>query len=236
MKLTLWAKSIRTIGLITILSTIQAMSLAPTAQAQINSQNRSVCTAAYFNDPGYMYQPVTQQQRKAIEQFEQNPKRVKKWESFIDEARTFSVPLDSPMGYVVKTINGKPVTIPEKIEQAIKQAVYVDPAQNSRKRVAELNQQYGEYATFGQNITLILPLEKTKEYNKMIYESLAYIASVMTPQQRQAERDRRTAAGDCSYSSIYQPNGPLTLTIDTGRRPDLDRRVRENKTGNTFFQ
>jgi hypothetical protein len=236
MKPTLFSKSIRTIGLISILSMIQGMSLVQTAQAQAKSQTGSVCTAAYFNDPGYMYQPATQEQQKAIDKYEANPTRLKKWDSFINEATTFSAPLDSPMGFSVKKVNGKEVLIPEEIRREMERVVLVDPSLNSRKRVAELNQKYGQYATFGQNITLILSPEKTKEHNKMVYESLAYIASVMTPQQRQAERDRRTAEGDCSYSSIYKPNGPVTLSVDTGRRPDLDRRVREDKTGATFFK
>jgi hypothetical protein len=236
MKLTSLSKSVRTIGLIGTLFTIQGMSLAQTAQAQAKPQQGLFCTAAYFNDPGYMYNPVTKQQQDAIDKYEADPVRVKKWESFINEATTFSAPLDSPMGFSVNKVNGKDVLVPEKIRREMERAVLVNPSQNSRKRVAELNQQYGKYATFGQNITLILSPERTKEHTKMIYESLAYTASVMTPQQRQAERDSRTAAGDCSYSSIYKPKGAVTLTIDTGTRPDLDKIVREDKTGKTFFQ
>jgi hypothetical protein len=236
MKLTFLSKSVRTIGLITLLSAIQGMSMVQTVQARPKPQAQPVCSVAYFDDPGYMYQPATQQQQEAIDKYSTDPIRVKKFESFIDEATTFSAPLDSPMGFSVKKVNGKNVPIPDKIRRAMERAVLVDPSQNSRKRVAELNQKYGQYATFGQNITLILSPEKTKEYSNMVYEFLAYISSNMTPQQRQAERDERIAAGECSPGAIFKANGPMTFTVDTGRRPELDKIVREDKTGRTLFK
>ena len=234
MQFTSLSKSIRSIGLIGMFSAIVGTSMVPTAPAQAKPQTGSTCSAAYFNNPGYMYSPVTGKQRAAVDKFQNDPDRMKKWTSMMAKIQTFSAPLDSPMGYVAKKVNGKPIKIPPKIEQAIRKAVYVAPTPNNRKRVAQLNQEYGQYATFGQNITLLLSPEQQQESDKGTYEFLAYIASVLTPQQRQAQRDEATAAGECSPGSLFKPTG--TMTVDTGRRPDLDKRLREDKTGTTFFK
>jgi len=153
------------------------------------------------------------------------------------EITTFSAPLDSPLGYVVNKVNGREVTIPPRIAQEIHQEVYGrENSQDNRRRVAELNQRYGQYATFGQNITLILSPEQIREASQDTYEFLAYIKSVLTPQQQQEERDGLTAQGLCSPSSLFRPDVWRTVTVDTGTRSDLDRRLREDTSGATLFK
>ncbi len=239
MKLPALSKSVRTIALLTVFSTIQGVSIVQTAQAQADPNAEAVCTAAYFDNPGYMYQAATQQQQEAIDKYLRNPDRLRRGERLMAEITTFSAPLDSPMGYVAKKVNGKEISIPPKIEEEIRSAVLVDPSQNRRKRVAELNQKYGQYATFGQNITLLPSPQQTKEYDQDTYAFFAYIKSLLTPQEQKAQRDRAIAApiSDryCSPGALFKP-GRVTFSIDTGTRPDLDRRVRENKTGATFFK
>jgi hypothetical protein len=232
MKLILFSKSIRTIALVTMFSAIQGISLVNVAQAK----PKTTCTAAYFDDPGYMYNPSFEKEKKLMKSAEMIA-RGQRSDSMIATITTFSAPLDSPMGYVVNKVNGKPVTIPPKIKQAIDRAVLVGPSQSSRKRVAELNQQYGKYATFGQNITLIPSAAQQKQLIDDTYATLADFAAAMTPQERQAERNERMAMGECSPDSLFNPKrGDMTFTIDTGTRPDLDKRLREDKTGATFFK
>ena len=239
MKLTSLSKTVRTIGLITILSTIQGMTMVKTAQAQADINAGAVCTAAYFDNPGYMYNPSQEQQKdlSASVKYQEQAKRV---DRMMDEITTFSAPLDSPMGYVIKKVNGKEVSIPPNIKRAIDQGVNRAPTNDNRKRVAELNKKYGQYATFGQNIILMLSPEQQKERVKETYEFLADLAAMMTPKERKAERDRAMAApvadGYCSPGSLFRPDMYQTLTIDTGRRPDLDKRLREDKTGAILFK
>ncbi len=247
MKLTLLSKSVRTIlgtrgyaiGLITILSTIQGMNMVKTAQAQANINSGNVCTAAYFDNPGYMYNPSQKQQKdlSASPKYQAQYKRVEK---MMGEITTFSAPLDSPMGYVIKKVNGKEVSIPPNIRRAIDKGVNRAPTNDNRRQVAELNKKYGQYATFGQNIVLMLSPEQQKERVKETYEFLADLAAIMTPKERKAERDRAMAApvadGYCSPGALFRPEMYQTLTIDTGKRPDLDRRLREDKTGATVFK
>jgi hypothetical protein len=239
MKLTALSKTVRTIGLITLLSTIQGMGMLKTAQAQANPNAGAVCTAAYFDDPGYMYNPVTNQQIAAVSKFDRNPERIKSNERMMAEITTFSAPLGSPMGYTINKVNGKEVSIPPKIRRAIEQGTRIY-SKNNRPRVAELNQKYGQYATFGQNITLMLSPAQQQERVKETYASLAYIKSVLTPEQRQAQQDQVTASasegGGCSPGALFRPEMYQSLTIDTGTRPDLDKRLREDKTGATFFK
>jgi hypothetical protein len=240
MKLSYLSKSVRTIGLLTILSTIQGMSLVQTAQAKPDPNAGAVCTAAYFDNPGYMYQAATPQQQELIDKYSQSFGQFKREERMMAEITTFSAPLESPMGYVINKVNGKEVSIPPKIKKAIEQGVNRAPTQDNRRRVAELNKKYGQYATFGQNINLILSPEQVKEQDKDIYGFLAYIKSLLTPQEQKEQRDRAMAApindGHCSPGAIFRPNTLLTRSIDTGKRPDLDKRLREDKTGATLFK
>jgi hypothetical protein len=240
MQLTSLSTTIRTIGLIAILSAIQGMSLVKAAQAQADPNAGAVCTAAYFEDPGYMYQAATPQQEEAINRYSQDPDRIKRSERMMAEITTFSAPLDSPMGYVINKVNGKEVSIPPAIRRAMDQGINRDSTKDNRRRVAELNKKYGQYATFGQNINLILSPEQVKEQDQDIYDLLAYIKSLLTPQQQKEQRDRAIAApikdGHCSPGAIFRPNTFLTRSIDTGKRPDLDKRLREDKTGTTFFK
>jgi hypothetical protein len=247
MKRTSLSKSLRTIlgtrgyaiSLITILSTIQGMSMVKIAQAQTDINAGAVCTAAYFDNPGYMYNP-SQEQQKSLSSSVKYQEQAKKVDRMMDEITTFSAPLDSPMGYVIKKVNGKEVAIPPNIRRAIDQGVNRAPTKDNRKRVAELNKKYGQYATFGQNIILMLSPEQQKERVKETYEYLADLAAMMTPEERKAERDRAMAApvsdGYCSPGALFRPDMYQTLTIDTGRRLDLDQRLREDKTGTTLFK
>jgi hypothetical protein len=230
------SKIVRTIGLIATLSTIQGMSIAQTAQAKPNPNAGAVCTAAYFDDPGYMYQPATPQQIDAVHKYELNPDRIKRSERMMAEITTFSAPLDSPMGYVINKVDGKEVSIPPKIKKAIDRAMNRTPTKDNRRRVAKLNKKYGRYATFGQNINLILSPEQVKEQDKNFYDSFAYVKSLLTPQQQQEQREKITAAGYCPPGGLFRPNTHTTRSIDTGKRPDLDKRLREDKTGATFFK
>jgi hypothetical protein len=102
--------------------------------------------------------------------------------------------------------------------------------------VAELNKKYGQYATFGQNITLILSPEQQQERVQETYEYLADLAAMMTPEERKAERDALTAQAGCSPGALFRPDMWKSVTIDTGKRPDLDKRLREDKTGATEFK
>jgi hypothetical protein len=246
MKLTSVSKSIRTIGLITILSAIQGTIVIQTAQAQAIPAGKpgSVCSDAYFANPDYMYTlpPGEQQQKQqaAVDKFSADPVRAKRMNRIWAKSKTFSVALDAPVGYVAKKVNGKPVAIPKKIAKDIYWAAFNangDP-KSTRRRVAELNQKYANYATFGQQINLIFSPEQIKENTKMTREFSAYLASVMTPEQKQAERDMvRTGAkqmGMCP--ALFNPDSMTYATLQVGVRPDLDRRLREDKTGTIFFK
>lgn len=197
MQLTVLSKKFAQIGSVAILTAIQGMSVVQTAQAQTPPAGKpgSVCTDAYFANPDYMYTlpPGKQQQKQqaAIDKFEADPTRIKRWKGIWAKSSTFSVALDAPVGYVAKKVNGKPVAIPAKLAKEMYDAAFNanrDP-KATRRRVAELNQKYAKYATFGQQINLMFSPEQIRENTKMTRESSAYLASVMTPQQKQEERD-----------------------------------------------
>jgi hypothetical protein len=235
MKLASLSKTVRTIGLITILSTIQGISLVQTAQAQAKPSTKSACTAAYFDDPGYMYAP-SYDRVEVMMKSQRSQERTKRTEKMMNEITTFSAPLDSPLGYVINNVNGKEVSVPPNIKKAIDRETNRNPSPENRIRVAELNKKYGKYATFGQNIILIPSSEQDVQIVKDSYAGIADLKALLTPQELKAERDRATAEG-CPPGNLYNPpRSQRTFTIDTGRRPDLDKRLREDKTGATVFK
>jgi hypothetical protein len=246
MKLTALSKTIRTIALITILSAIQGTSIVQTAQAQAIPAGKpgSVCTDAYFANPDYMYtfppEMQSKQQKAALEKLDGTPARFKRQKDIWARSSTFSVALDAPVGYVAKKVSGKPVAISAKLAEEMRDAAANanrDP-KATRRRVAELNKKYGAYATFGQQINLIFSPEQIRENTKMIRESTAFIVSVMTPAQKQAERDMVKASakqmGMCP--ALSNPAQMTYVTLEVGQRPELDKRLREDKTGATFFK
>ncbi len=243
MKQTSLSKTVRTIGLMTILSAIQAISIVQTVQAKAIPAGKpgSVCTDAYFENPDFMYsaQPGKRQQ-EAIDKFGSDPVRMKKQQNIWAKSNTFSVALDAPVGYVAKTINGKPIAIPAKLEKEMYNAAFTanrDP-KTTRRRVVELNQKYAKYATFGQQLNLIFSPEQIRENTKMTREFSAYTASVLTPQQKQRERDMIRAGakqmGMCP--ALFNPDSMRYVVIQVGARPELDKRLRADKTGATFFK
>ncbi|MGC1395929.1 MAG: hypothetical protein WA828_16855 [Coleofasciculaceae cyanobacterium] len=236
MKLTSLFKTVCTIGLVTVLSAIEGMSTVQTAQSQVPKTSSFTCSDAYFEDPSYMYSPVTQEQRAAVAKFAQNPARVEPALRMMEEITTFSVPLDSPLGYAVKKVNGQEVAIPPQIRKEIDQAVYREASPENRRLVAQLNQKYGQYATFGQNITLLLSPEQVSDRVKEGYELNAYIKSLLTPQQMQEQREALKASGPCSSFFVFKPELFREFSIDVGVRPDLDKRLREDTSGTTFFK
>jgi hypothetical protein len=246
MKLTSLSKTVRTIGLITLLSALPGMSIAQIAQAKAIPAGKpgSVCTDAYFANPDYMYTlppgKLQQQQQAALAKLNGTPARIKQQKDIWAKSSTFSVALDAPVGYVAKKVNGKPVAIPAKLAKEMYDAAFNanrDP-KATRRRVAELNKKYAEYATFGQQINLMFSPEQIRENTKITRESSAYLASVMTPEQKQAERDNVRASakqmGMCP--ALFNPALMTYVTLEVGQRPDLDKRLRADKTGKTLFK
>ena len=75
MQFTSLSKSVRSIGLIGMFSAIAGMSMRQIAQAQSNKP--VTCSAAYFDNPDYMYNP-SGQEKEAVDRFNADPARIKR--------------------------------------------------------------------------------------------------------------------------------------------------------------
>jgi hypothetical protein len=241
MQLTSLSTIFRVIGFITIFSAIGCTKTVQATKAQPAGKPGSVCSDAYFANPDFMYsvQPSGKQQ-ELLNKFGSDPVRMKRMKDILAKSKTFSVALDAPVGYVVKNVNGKAVEIPPKIAKDIYWAAFNANRhpKGARKRAAELNQKYAQYATFGQQLNLIFSPEQIKENTKMTREASAYLASVLTPQQKQQEQEyiRAGAAQQGMCPALFNPDSMRYVTIQVGERPDLDKRLREDTTGATFFK
>jgi hypothetical protein len=239
MKLTFLSKSVRTIGLIGMIATIEGMAVVQTAQAQ-PTETGVACSAAYFANPDYMYNLPPGKAQEAVAKFSADPARIKRYNDIQSKGTTFSVALDAPVGYVAKTANGKPIAIPPKLAKEMYDAAFNanrNP-KTTRRRVAELNKKYAKYAIFGQQINLIFSPEQQREFSKLVREGNVYIASVMTPQQRLEEQEyvRQASGGSCPSLENQNPDRMGYITLEVGKRPDLDKRLREDTTGATSFK
>jgi hypothetical protein len=90
------SKTVRTISLLTILSSIQGMSIVQTAQAIPAGKPGSVCSDAYFTNPDFMYNVRPGKQQKLVDKFGMDSVRMKKQNSIWAKSNTFSVALDAP--------------------------------------------------------------------------------------------------------------------------------------------
>jgi hypothetical protein len=146
---------------------------------------------------------------------------------------TFMVERIAPIGYVANKVNGVAVEIPAEIEQAMQQGMAYP---YSREKVKVLNEKYGEYATFGQQISLVYSTDQLRRIDALNEARNARIASALTPEQRQAQEEMSRELGMCAAFDGYTEMGLLTKTIEVGVRPDLDARLREDTTGAVYFR
>ncbi len=145
----------------------------------------------------------------------------------------FTSELNSPIGYVVNNVNGVAVNIPPEVEKSIQEDMYYA----SREKVKLLNDKYGQYARFGQQITLLYTPAQTLRAQEILRENNAISASYLTPEEKQEYRDFITSQGSCTVNyGLADMAGLGSITITFGQRPDLDARLREDTTGATFFR
>ena len=199
------------------------------------------CSEVYFSDPDFMYGSVGSvefseklKQRGQLEEYEQAVKPGLDELAAINAAVTvFAVDLDAPIGYVANKVEGIAVEIPPKIEQSIQEDMAYP---YSREKVKALNEKYGQYATFGQQITLVYSPAQTLRANEILRENNAIASSYITPKEKQEYRDLVSSQGYCGVNYGVIDMGIGTIVVEVGQRPDLDARLREDTTGATFFR
>ena len=255
MKHTFLLKATSTIGLIALLYTTFSTGVQRTAQAQIadSVQANTSCLDAYFENPNYSYFPPTdlsfddpgwtggltvlsKEQRRAVLQASavvfENLKAV------TAEVNTFSVELDAPFGYIANEVKGIAVEIPPEVKAAMDEAVNSEGVANRREQVKALNKKYGQYATFGQQITLVFSPEQARRVADVDREYNAKVKTILTEEQKQATRDLEgpeVEGAGLAYKPISGFDDDGTIVVEIGQRPDLDKRLREDTSNSTFF-
>ncbi len=238
MKLAFLSKALRTIGLTASLTLIVSTTLHQTAQAQfgVSEQGLMPCSEAYLTDPDFMYYGVESVGASAeqLEEIERITAPIlAEMESIPDEINMFAVELDSPIGYVANKVNGVAVEIPPEIEQAINRD---NAYPYSREKVKTLNEKYGQYATFGQQLTLVFSSDQTKRYSDLLREFNTLTGSVLTDEQKQTYLEPYTSNGSCNVNYSFADMGFGSIVVEVGQRPELDARLREDTTGAIFFR
>jgi hypothetical protein len=242
MKFTTFSKAFRTISLTTLLTVMVGTNIQQSAQAEFRGADSALmpCSEAYFADVDYMYYDF-ESIGVSAEQLEE----IKKLSAPISEEMTriptevnmFAVELDAPVGYVANKVNGEEIAIPPEIERALYAESFAanEKPEETRKRVNELNKKYGQYATFGQQLTLVFSSEQTRRYSDLIRQNNAIVASVLTEEQKQKFRDLRTGE-TCNVNYSAAEMGLGSIVVEVGERPELDARLREDTTGAIFFR
>jgi hypothetical protein len=243
MKVTLFSKTFRTVGLTALLSVVVGANMQQTAQADIyappfgtSEQAYMPCSEAFFTDPDFTYDP--QFIGLSNEEFGVDQAYLDEIAAIDAEVTSFMVELDSPVGYIANKVNGVAVEIPAELEKEIYQAAFNANSNlaNTRRRVEELNQQYGQYATFGQQISLVYSTDQLRRVDALNKAYYARVADAFTPEQKQAYQESIKSFGMCTAFGGGLEMGLLTKTIQVGVRPDLDARLREDTTGAIYFR
>jgi hypothetical protein len=237
MKFTFLSKTLRTAGLTALLTALVGTQIHQAAQAQFGVLEPSFMACSpgsiYFSDPDFMYTPSDFEPDQAI--IDAQNASIAEREAIDAAVTTFAVALDAPIGYKVKEVNGVAVEIPPEIEQAIWDEMAAEP---SREKVRMLNDRYGEYATFGQQMNLVYSSEQVRRLIELQREDSARFAASMTPEERREHEAAYGSSGPCQTLSGYGDMGFIgaTRVVEIGERPDLDARLREDTTGATFFR
>ncbi|MGB3296959.1 MAG: hypothetical protein WBA76_01725 [Phormidesmis sp.] len=249
-------KATSTVGLLVLLCTTLSTGVQRTAQAQTaeSAQADASCLDAYFEDPNYSYffptslsfddpdwadilpADLSEEQRRAIVQA--SAVAIANQEAVTAEVNTFSVELDAPFAYIANEVNGVAVEIPPEIKTAMDEAVNSPDVANRREQVKMLNEKYGQYATFGQQITLVFSPEQAKRVADGYREYNAKVKTILTEEQKQATRDLvrpilESSGLACEPIYGFDDNG--TIVVEIGQRPELDQRLREDTSNATFF-
>jgi hypothetical protein len=233
MKFASYSKTLRTVSLTALMTAVVGASVQQTAQAGFGPSGEyyMACSATYFADPDYMYDDpqsnIVPSQRVEFDQAAQDTINA--------AVTTFAVELDAPIGYAVKKINGVAVEVPPEIKQAMEEGIADYPY--SREKVRILNEKYGQYATFGQQMTLIYSAEQIRQLNEIGREYNARLKALLTLEEIQAEQELVSSLGACGVAGGFADMGIYaTQVIEVGARPDLDARLREDTTGAIFFR
>ena len=243
MKLISSSKTLRTVGLTTILTVVIGAQVQQTAQAQFASPGDAYmpCSEAYFADLDFAYGTEGSgnffdklKQRGQFEQYEQDLKPIADKIAAINASVTvFSVDLDAPIGYVENTVDGVAIEISPEIEKSIQEDMAYP---YSREKVKALNEKYGQYATFGQQISLVYSVAEAQQLQELYREYNAIGVSYLTSEEKQEYRDLVSSQDSCGVNYGFAGGGLSSITIEVGKRPDLDARLREDTTGATFFR
>lgn len=154
------------------------------------------------------------------------------------EVNTFSVELDAPFAYIANEVNGVAVEIPPEIKEAMDEAIKSEDVADRREQVKVLNEKYGQYATFGQQITLVFSPEQAKRVADGYREYNAKVKTILTEEQKQATRDfegPEVEGAGLACQPIYGFDDNGTIVVEIGQRPELDQRLREDTSNSTFF-
>jgi hypothetical protein len=230
------SKTFRAVSLSTILTVIVGANVQQAAQAfglpfGSTEQTFMPCSAAFFSDPDFMYD--IQATGMSVEDIEGTQAYLDELAAIDAEVTTFMVERIAPIGYVANKVDGVAVEIPAEIEQAMQQGMAYP---YSREKVKVLNEKYGEYATFGQQISLVYSTDQLQRIDALQKAQNARIAALLTPEQKREQEEVSISSGTCSALVGFIEMGLLTKTIEVGVRPDLDARLREDTTGAVYFR
>ncbi|MGI8932786.1 MAG: hypothetical protein ACR2FS_01805 [Phormidesmis sp.] len=256
MRPTFLLKATSAVGLIVLLCTTLSTGVQRTAKAQTaeSVQAGAACLDAYFENPNYSYfyptdwsfddpgwanilpADLSEEQRRAIVQA--SAVALSNREAVTAEVNTFSVELDAPFVYIANEVNDVAVEIPLEIKEAMDEAVNYQDGVDRREQVKMLNGKYGQYATFGQQITLVFSPEQAKRVADGFREYNAKVKNILTEEQKQATRDlegSELVGAGVACEPIYGFDDDGTIVVETGQRPELDQRLREDTSNSTFF-
>ncbi|RUT10323.1 hypothetical protein DSM106972_008180 [Dulcicalothrix desertica PCC 7102] len=227
MKLTFLSKTVRTLGLMTLLSVMVGTSVQQSVQAQTQStadflEQSKACDRAMKEDGeemdgGYFFDDfkglnLTDQQKKAYEVLDAQAEAKRA------EIYKGSISVADPAA-ILSFSSSPGVSVPPDVQAAIQEALNSNPKMDQE---AALNQKFGKYGRFiGSYITYFTPEQET-QLSQIGKDFYSQVQDLMTPEQQPqysknlAARLRINAACDVKGPiSSYPALGQISDTIPT---------------------
>jgi hypothetical protein len=185
MKLTSLSKSVRTIGLMAILSVLVATTLQQPIQAQSKALTKAATACVPLPAGGFFFE---------LKGIEFSPKQQAQYKKILAEMNVRSEALSKRLrrvmskGYLVTEYPGTiDDRIRKEIEAAASDATAADGIVN-RKKVKELNKKYAQYAKFYIEPKIVFTQAQITERNKINSELEEQTLSILTPEQQKVFR------------------------------------------------
>jgi hypothetical protein len=214
MKLTFLSKTLGTIGLIAVLSTIVGTSVQKTAEAQTEAQTEEqavvdqpekFCNQTFPQDHPYFYTEGVDFSAEQMEAFNVITAAFDEKAAIIRNSAQEVIDPDAPVYFV--PLEGLNLTLEEMTE--LMEVTGTVALSATPDQVDALNEQFGQYGEFGASPTLVTTPEQDRQIEANDQESIVQILAILTPEQQAKFRENLALQAQNKISTGCESISPI---------------------------